>query len=337
VAFTPFYPKLVLPSLILLFGSFCLSIAISIWFVKQVPGAGLYLAAFGVLMLLIVKRVLTAFGIISDSAIYNNILMFSSLIHILVLNIAIINKAVRNRKEINSAEAAYNSERIVVEQQRQFLRTMSHELRTPLSIIDCTAQILPVLRNDQDKFDKKTSAIRTAAKRMKTILDSNLTNERISLDGFVPNMQVVDLRSLIRNAVSKVNDGTDSHQVQYVLEMFPESFVCDPLLMEILIGNLLDNAVKYSPDEGCITLNSWIGSEKYLYIEITDHGVGISSEHIGLIFNRFYRTGQLPDVTGAGLGLYLAQQIAQQHGGDIACFSVPGKGSTFTVRLWYNC
>ena len=70
-----------------------------------------------------------------------------------------------------------------------------------------------------------------------------------------------------------------------------------------------------------------------LFLEIADNGVGIAPEYVDRIFDRFFRAGQVPGVSGAGLGLYLAQQIARLHGGTITCRTVPGRGSTFTVTL----
>ena len=96
--------------------------------------------------------------------------------------------------------------------------------------------------------------------------------------------------------------------------------------------NILDNAVKYTPAGGNIrvSVECW---EMYVKIDITDNGIGISEEHQGTIFKRFYREDTVHDVEGIGIGLYLAREIISLQGGYIVVSSKPGKGSTFSVRL----
>lgn len=96
--------------------------------------------------------------------------------------------------------------------------------------------------------------------------------------------------------------------------------------------NILDNAVKYTPKGG----NIWVSVEcweMYVKIDITDNGIGISEEHQGTIFKRFYREDTVHDAEGIGIGLYLAREIISLQGGYIVVSSHPGKGSTFSVRL----
>lgn len=96
--------------------------------------------------------------------------------------------------------------------------------------------------------------------------------------------------------------------------------------------NILDNAVKYTPASG----NIWVSVEcweMYVKIDITDNGIGISEEHQGTIFKRFYREDTVHDAEGIGIGLYLAREIISLQGGYIVVSSHPGKGSTFSVRL----
>ena len=251
----------------------------------------------------------------------------------MVLNFFIIGKLARMRKEKHATEAALLSEQQNVEQQRQFIRLLSHELRTPLAIIDGTAQILPLLRNDPASHDKKTTALHAATQRIKSLMDKCLINERLSMNGAMPDMQATDIRTLLQTAVERVQNETSQHRILFVPDGVPDEFTCDLFLMDILIGNLLENAVKYSPQGGTVTLRGWTGLQRELLLEVSDEGVGIPPEQTVRIFERFYRVGQVPGVTGAGLGLYLVRQIALLHAGDVTCSSSPGSGSTFTVTL----
>ena len=101
-----------------------------------------------------------------------------------------------------------------------------------------------------------------------------------------------------------------------------------------MLGNLVDNAVKYTPEHGTITL-SLFQDEEWVCLEVADTGIGIASEHQAHIFDRFYRVDKARSRIsgGTGLGLAIVKGIAEQHGGKVTVSSEPGKGSTFTVWL----
>lgn len=101
-----------------------------------------------------------------------------------------------------------------------------------------------------------------------------------------------------------------------------------------LLGNLIDNAIKYTPDRGTISLSLFRDGE-WARLEVADTGIGIAPEHLPHIFDRFYRVDKARSRTGGGtgLGLAIAKGIAEQHGGRVLVTSEPGKGSVFTVWL----
>jgi len=101
-----------------------------------------------------------------------------------------------------------------------------------------------------------------------------------------------------------------------------------------LAANLIDNAVRYTPDDGTITL-SLFREDGWAVLQVADTGVGISAEHLPHIFDRFYRVDKARSRSkgGSGLGLAIVKGIAEQHGGRVEVTSQPGKGSIFTVRL----
>jgi signal transduction histidine kinase len=106
----------------------------------------------------------------------------------------------------------------------------------------------------------------------------------------------------------------------------------DVFRLEIIIANLLDNAIKYSPKGGDVTaqLSSSGGVAR---LSVQDHGIGIAPEDIDRLFVRFSRLGSLHDVPGTGLGLYLARELARLHKGEIVAASKPGEGSEFVLSL----
>ena len=324
---------IVMPVLATLLASACVSVAVSLYLVtRRVPGAALYLAAFGALIITGCAKIFAFFDI-APEIFPVNLFWLSTLVHIIIMHVAVTNHVTRYRHEKQKVEADLVAERANVEQQRQFLRLISHELRTPLAIIDSTAQILPILFNDRAKFEKKSATILDATQRMKALLDNCLTDDRLSSDRMVPVMQAIDFQTLARRTIESVQARSDFHKINFETQNLPESFICDPVLIEILICNLLDNAIKYSPNGDVINLRSWTGRHGDLFLEVQDRGVGIPSGHTGKIFEKYYRSGQVSGISGAGLGLYLVQQIAKLHGGEATCTSEPGQGSTFTVRL----
>ena len=108
--------------------------------------------------------------------------------------------------------------------------------------------------------------------------------------------------------------------------------LADVMRLDIIIGNLLDNAVKYSPDGGDIVIRLAPAGGMAL-LSVRDHGIGIAPEDMERLFVRFCRLAPRSDVPGTGLGLYLARELARLHGGDIVAVSRPGEGSEFTLSL----
>ena len=98
------------------------------------------------------------------------------------------------------------------------------------------------------------------------------------------------------------------------------------------LGNLLDNAVKYTPPGGCIQVSA-TQYELFCRIDVRDNGIGIAEEEQAQIFGRFYRGRQVREQEGLGIGLYLAREIAQKQGGYLKLSSRPGQGSTFSLYL----
>jgi CheY-like chemotaxis protein/anti-sigma regulatory factor (Ser/Thr protein kinase) len=106
----------------------------------------------------------------------------------------------------------------------------------------------------------------------------------------------------------------------------------DPIRFEQVVVNLLDNAVKFTPSGGTITVRV-AETAPNVRIEIADQGIGIAPDRMDRIFDRFYRAHDDRGLVGLGLGLYIARQIVTRHGGEIAVVSEPGRGSTFTVTV----
>ena len=218
----------------------------------------------------------------------------------------------------------------------EFLRLASHELRGPaatlggyLSMIEDESlgpvpqrlrPVLPMLR-------AKASQINLLANEM--VEAARLEDGRVQLK-----RKRVDLREMVRrNVATAETTATPRHRVRLDDRIGGELWVLgDVLRLEIIIANLLDNAIKYSPKGGDVTAQLSMSGEVAV-LRVQDHGIGIAPEDMKRLFVRFSRVSNLKDVPGTGLGLYLARELARLHKGEIAATSTPGEGSEFVLSL----
>lgn len=173
--------------------------------------------------------------------------------------------------------------------------------------------------------------IRGGVRRLSAILDRFLRQDRLSTLEQVERIPL-DLYHLITRTVAEVQRQSEDHLLSYPSPARSLWITGDPDLLRILLLNLLENAVRYSPEGGAIQVRTACG-EGQVTIEVSDEGVGIPVEAQQRIFERYYRTSQVKEAIGAGLGLYIVRSIARLHGGDVTCESTLGEGSTFRVSL----
>ena len=157
---------------------------------------------------------------------------------------------------------------------------------------------------------------------------------RISTGTSVLKKEPVELSALANKVVRRLQTMTSSHSFEVDFESSFPPVPVDPELIEEVLANLVENAIKYSPGGGKITI-SGSHDAKQVNITISDEGMGIPAEEIEHIFERFHRVDKGPAraIKGLGLGLYLCKTIIDAHGGIIEVSSQPGKGSRFTFTL----
>jgi len=244
----------------------------------------------------------------------------------------------RHRQELEANRLRKKADQLasLEKAKSEFLRLASHELRGPaatlggyLSMIEDESlgpvpqrlrPVLPMLR-------AKASQINLLANEM--IEAARLEDGRVQLK-----RKRVDLREIVRRSVAAVETtATSRHRVRFDDRIGGELWVLgDVLRLEIIIANLLDNAVKYSPRGGDVTAHLSMSGEVAV-LKVQDEGIGIAPEDMDRLFVRFSRVSTLTDVPGTGLGLYLARELARLHKGEIAATSTPGEGSEFVLSL----
>ena len=216
------------------------------------------------------------------------------------------------------------------ERQKQFVSDASHELRTPLAVIRGYADILSRWGGEDPAMRKEaTEAILSQSENMQQLLERLLYIARSESGRIKVKPEQTALAPLCGEILQDFRMMAPTRTFELNGEA---SAYCDPNLVRQLLTILLDNAVKFTAEEGHITLKI-IPGQKNTAISVTDDGVGMSAETADHIFERFYKGDASHNEKGYGLGLSIAKLIAESQGGSISVESQEGKGSTFTVAL----
>ncbi|QMV03481.1 PAS domain S-box protein [Devosia sp. D6-9] len=224
-------------------------------------------------------------------------------------------------------------ERQLREVYRDFVAMVSHQFRTPLAIIDSTVQRIMRRRDrmDNDELMARAGAIRAAASSLTQLMDSTLSAARLDAGELALSIHPIPLASLLAQVRAKLLVLEPHREITLDIADLPD-IPCDALLIEQVLGNLIGNALKYSPDDTPVTVTTSAHSG-FVAISISDSGLGVPEAERTRLFERFFRASNAGSVPGTGVGLYVARQIAQLHGGDIAMAPNPGGGTTFTLTL----
>lgn len=221
-----------------------------------------------------------------------------------------------------------------VEKQKQFISDASHELRTPIAVIQGYTRMLERWgKKDPAILDESIEAISIEAENMRRIFEQLLTLAQVDSGHTLPEYELFSLRPLIEDTVRDFKLIAPGHRIDIINTPNNELYA-DRTAIQQLLRILLDNCVKYTPEEGSITVNVEQNDSQTI-IEVTDTGVGISAEDLPRIFDRFYRSekSRSKKMGGTGLGLSIAKWITEIHGGTISVSSVFGVGTTVRIAL----
>ena len=224
---------------------------------------------------------------------------------------------------------------------RDFVANVSHELKTPItSIKGFVETLLAGALQEPENAARFLRIIAQQTDRLNEIIDDLLSLSRIEQEA--ERYQIAFTRGNLKGVLQAAGQGCEAKAAAKNLSLqvhCPEELRASfnaPLLEQALV-NLIDNAIKFSPADSTVRVEAQrAGSE--IVIRVTDQGVGISTDHLDRIFERFYRVdaGRSRKEGGTGLGLAIVKHIAQAHGGRVTVDSSPGQGSTFTLHLQAN-
>ncbi|MBS1527410.1 MAG: HAMP domain-containing histidine kinase [Bacteroidetes bacterium] len=240
-------------------------------------------------------------------------------------------KVEETEKELQTAITGINDQKENEKKKDEFISIASHELKTPLTTIKAFFQL--AVKEMQPEF-KTFSLIHRASRqltRMERLIEDLLDVSKINSGKMQYDLEDFDFQQALKEAVDSVQQIFPDHSL--VIEHSASVIVHgDRHRIEQVIINLLNNAVKYSPGADKVLIRSELVGG-HLMVTIEDFGIGIDEQHIGELFDRFYRVNSDRHFQGLGLGLFISSEIIKRHGGSIKVESEPGKGSAFTFEL----
>lgn len=244
----------------------------------------------------------------------------------------------RHLREEQSARATAET---AVALRDEFLSIASHELRTPVAVLLGNIQLLERVLASRVKQDTQVrqsfAAIERQLTRIQALIAAMLDVSRIERGHLKIAHDPVDLVALVQVVVDELRATTQAHPIEVMVPSHPplDVFVYgDGLRLEQVMVNLLQNAIKYSPDGGPIQVEVAC-SDEWASVVVTDHGLGIAPEALPHLFERFYRAPAVRSehISGLGIGLFIVHEIVTLHGGEVSVVSGQDTGTSFTVRL----
>jgi signal transduction histidine kinase len=244
--------------------------------------------------------------------------------------------AIHNARLVKALQDAYNELNTADQLKTNFIALASHELRTPLGVIIGYATFLQ--EESPGELSEHAKQVLNAAMQMRVLVDAMTNLDMLRSNQIVMHRLVVPIQQVLRSAVGEVKRLADA-KCQHLLLELPDAPIpvkCDPEKLTSVFINLLDNAIRFTPDGGRITLGTTLRPGGDVLTWVKDTGKGIPDSEINKIFKGFYQIE--PHMTrshgGMGIGLSIAKGLVDAHGGKIWAESPgPGKGSTFKVLL----
>ena len=223
------------------------------------------------------------------------------------------------------------------ELRKEFVANVSHELRTPLTVIKgFTETLRDGALNDPITGPKFLSTIERHVDQLTNLVSDLLELSKLEGSPEVPRRVSFEVCAVVRRAAELLVPAAQRKEQALVVDV-PRSLprvVGNPDYIERAVSNLIDNAIKYTPERGRIQVNAAYEGE-FVVVEVSDNGIGIPAEDLSRVFERFYRVdrSRSREMGGTGLGLSIVKHVVQVHGGSIDVSSTPGQGSKFRLKL----
>jgi two-component system sensor histidine kinase SenX3 len=217
---------------------------------------------------------------------------------------------------------------------RDFVANISHELKTPVGAIALLAEAVAEAADDPATVTRFVGRIQHESSRLTRLVQELIDLSRLQGAEPLPEVRPVSMRMVIGEAVDRARLSAATKHIGLVCDETDAQVLGDEPLLVTAMGNLIDNAVAYSPENTRVAV-AIRAHDDSVEVSVTDQGIGIAADDVDRIFERFYRVdpARSRSTGGTGLGLAIVKHIVTNHGGTISVWSTPGAGSTFTVRL----
>ncbi len=219
------------------------------------------------------------------------------------------------------------------ERERTFLMSVSHDLRTPLTTIAGYAEMLEDGNLGEEETERIARVLRSETDRLRRLVEDLMLLARLEAREFTLNWETVDVGAHLNELAEGFKPRAAAARVALTTEIEPVTVTTDPDRVEQIAANLLENALRYTPEAGTVTLRVGAGDAAAV-LEISDTGSGIDPEDLPYVFDKFYVARKYRRVRpeGSGLGLSIVKELVDALGGSISAQSTPS-GTTITVRL----
>ncbi|MGD9006889.1 MAG: ATP-binding protein [Desulfobacteraceae bacterium] len=215
---------------------------------------------------------------------------------------------------------------------RQMNDNIAHDLRSPITRIRGLAEVTLTSQQSIDDYQQMAASTIEESDRLLDMINTMLTISRTERELAPDERHPINLGVLIQDACELFQPLAEDKAIELACEIRADGMVMgDRAMLQRLVANLIDNAIKYTDGGGKVEVSLCSRGGSRLLLQVTDSGIGIETEDLTRIFDRFFRGDHSRSQEGAGLGLSLARAIARAHGGDISVHSTAGSGSTFTV------
>lgn len=221
------------------------------------------------------------------------------------------------------------------EVRRDFVANISHELKTPIGAVSLLAEALQSAAAEPGQVRRFAARLTTEADRLARLTNEIIELSRVQAGDTLDRAERVDIDRVVQQAIDHNRVAADARSIALVTgKRVRAEVVGDSQLLVTALNNLIANALAYSPEHSRVGIGV-DAEDGIVEIAVADQGVGISEADRDRVFERFYRvdTARARNTGGTGLGLSIVKHVVQNHGGDVRLWSLPGKGSTFTIRL----
>lgn len=241
-----------------------------------------------------------------------------------------LSKEVEERRKLETRlNASLEAERALRDEQRDFMRVVSHEFRTPLAVIRNAVDMIGLVGDKSPEATReRLSGIGEALNRLFSLIDRFMADDREN--GFQP--ELMQLGSLMGDVRLHFEMTARGDRLHFMVEDETVSFCADPEMLATVVINLIDNALKYSPNDQPIRIEAR-EENGAVVIEVRDRGIGIPGAELSRIGRRFFRASNAKASAGTGLGLYSARKLLAYHGGILRLLSNDEGGTTAIVNM----